>query len=89
MGKPPPCGLGFHKWRNYGEEVGIFYSEERPSSQPIPGQLRARRTRGEAVFERRKRKRFGIKLRRTLEKNPDGTLFCVGWEPGTEKTGEG
>lgn len=87
MKKPLLCRLGFHKWRNYGEEVEVFYSEERPS-QPILGPPRTRRTRGEAVYERRKCKRCGIKLRRTLVTNPDGTLSCVGWEPDTEETDE-
>jgi hypothetical protein len=85
--KPLLCRLGFHKWRNYGEEVEVFYSEERShGAREMP--LRTRPIHGEAVYEKRKCKRCGMKLRRTLVTNPDGTLSCVGWEADTEETDE-
>ena len=85
MGKPLLCRLGLHKWRNYGEEVEVFW-HDRPRAM-IYGPT-YERARGEVVRERRKCKRCGIKLRRVLVTNPDGTVSCVGWEPDTEEVEE-
>ncbi|HML03826.1 MAG TPA: hypothetical protein VK487_10725 [Candidatus Bathyarchaeia archaeon] len=38
-------------------------------------------THSTVVYEGSKCQRCGIKLRRKFEKNSDGTLSCVGWEP--------
>jgi hypothetical protein len=38
------------------------------------------------VYEGRECKRCGMKLRRKLVTNSDGTLSSIGWEPDTEGT---
>jgi hypothetical protein len=89
LSEPLLCKLGFHKWRNYGDEIVISWKE--------PAYVKARGAGGskiwleshqEAVFEGRECKRCGVKLRRKLVENSDGTLSCVGWEPDTEETGK-
>lgn len=39
-----------------------------------------------AVYEGRECKRCGLKLRRKLVRNSDGTLSAIGWETDTEET---
>jgi hypothetical protein len=43
-------------------------------------------THTKVVYEGKKCKRCGMKLKRKFEKNSDGTLSCIGWEPDTEET---
>jgi hypothetical protein len=65
-----------HKWQNYGEEVQIFWQE--------PGVIYGLTTKNKVVFEKRKCLRCGMRLRRKLIKNDDGTLASVGWLPDNE-----
>jgi hypothetical protein len=81
LGEPLLCGLGFRKWQNYGNKIEVFWEEP-----PRGIGLRARERRSETVYERCACKRCGVKLRRKLVTNSDGTLSCVGWEPDTEET---
>ena len=76
MSKPLLCKLGMHKWENYGSEIQIFWQE--------PGFIYGLTTRNKVVFEKRRCLRCGIKLRRKLTPNPDGTLASVGWLSDTE-----
>jgi hypothetical protein len=76
LGKPLLCRLGMHKWENYGKEIQIFWQE--------PGLIYGLTTKSKVVFERRMCLRCGIKLRRKLTENRDGTLASVGWLPDTE-----
>jgi hypothetical protein len=76
LSKPLLCRLGMHKWQNYGKEVQIFWQE--------PGLIYGLTTKSKVVLERRKCLRCGIKLRRKLTENRDGTLASVGWLPDTE-----
>jgi len=66
------CNLGLHKWRNYGESVVITWKE--------PGSL-GFTTYGREVFTQRECLRCGIKVKRKLVHNSDGTLSCIGWDP--------
>ena len=83
--KPLLCRLGFHKWRDYGGIVEVFWPEVTYVQEPprLGSQVFSD---GEAVHERRGCKRCGTKLRRRLVTNSEGTLSCVGWEPDTEET---
>jgi hypothetical protein len=76
LGKPLLCRLGMHKWENYGKEIQIFWQE--------PGLIYGLTTHSTVVFEKRKCLRCGVRLRRKLIENPDGTLASVGWLPDTE-----
>jgi hypothetical protein len=86
------CKLGFHKWKKYGEKVVITWKEPeyvkrgrgrsrhwfpvmttREHPTPIHHQ--------KEVFTKKKCLRCGIRLKRKLVKNSDGTLSCIGWEP--------
>lgn len=72
------CKLKLHKWRNYGESVVITWKE--------PGVIvpTSYTTQSRDVFTKRKCLRCGIRMKRILIKNPDGTLSCIGWEPLSE-----
>jgi hypothetical protein len=96
LGEPLLCRLSFHKWRNYGNQVEISWKE--PDGETMG--VRSIRTlgtheqqveldsmfttRSEAVYEGRECKRCGIRLRRRLVTNSDGTLSSVGWKSDTE-----
>jgi len=41
-------------------------------------------TQSKMVHEKRKCLRCGVKFKRRLVPNPDGTLSCIGWDPDTE-----
>jgi hypothetical protein len=73
------CKLGLHKWRHYGEPVVITWKEPRPIKIRY-GNLNFTQ-RSKRVLTKRKRLRCGIRVKRKLTHNPDGTLSCVGWEP--------
>jgi hypothetical protein len=79
--EPLLCRLGLHKWQNYGKEVEIFWEEP-----PVGVGLRGKEMHREKVYEKCACKRCGVRLRRKLVTNSDGTLSCVGWEPDTEET---
>jgi len=68
------CKLRLHKWRNYGESVVISWKE--------PGIIvpTSYRTETKQVFTKRKCLRCGLRVKRRLVNNPDGTLACIGWE---------
>jgi hypothetical protein len=82
LGEPFLCRLGFHKWRNYGDMVEVFWQEPDSHSR----YRTTLRTTSEVVYEGRECKRCGAKIRRKLVTNSDGTLSSVGWEPDTEET---
>ena len=65
-----------HKWQNYGNEIQIFWQE--------PGLIYGLTTKSKVVNEKRRCTRCGIKLKRKLSTNPDGTLASIGWLPDTE-----
>ena len=91
MGDPLLCRLGFHKWQNYGKQVTVSWNEpfrvgrvpsaygaQQPlgaDGKPPHGEPEAH---SEVVYEGKQCKRCGIKLRRKLVTNSDGTLSCVG-----------
>jgi hypothetical protein len=90
------CRLGFHKWRNYGNQIEIFWQEPTPlkagAKYGIDTSVGLRKSalgvHSEIVCEGRECKRCGIKLRRKLVTNSDGALSCVGWELDAEETNE-
>lgn len=84
MGDPILCKLGFHKWQNYGNQVVVSWQEPTLSQ----ARWRALEKHSKAVYPERKCERCGIRLRRKLVTNPDGTLSSVGWEPDTVETNE-
>jgi len=79
------CKLGLHKWENYGDIVQVFWKE--------PSIVVGRRARGvldsesksKAVYSKRQCLRCGVKLRRKLLYNSDGTASAFGWEPDAEE----
>jgi hypothetical protein len=73
------CKLGLHKWENYGDTVQIFWKE--------PGVIWGLETHSRVVNEKRRCLRCGVKFKRKLVPNPDGTMSCVGWasETGPKK----
>jgi len=89
---PLLCSLGLHKWQNRGNPVEVFWQE--PSlikggvKRGIDTSAGVRRggleVHSKLVYEGRECKRCGLKLRRKLITNADGTLSCIGWEPATE-----
>ena len=86
LSAPFLCRLGFHKWRNYGDEVEVFW-EEPPLRIARNKYLSHNEERhSETVYEGRECKRCSIKLRRKFVTNSNGTLSCVGWETGSEDT---
>ena len=76
LGQPLLCRLSFHKWKNYGEEMQIFWQE--------PGLVYGLTTKSKVVFEKRLCLRCGVKSKRIFSTNPDGTTSSVGWAPDTE-----
>ncbi len=68
------CKLRLHKWRNYGESVTITWKE--------PGVVFPKpfTTQSREVLSKRKCLRCGLRVKRRLVNNPDGTLSCVGWD---------
>lgn len=94
MKEPLLCSLGFHKWRNYGNQIEVFWQEPAPLKAGIKYGVdtsvglrkSALDVHSETVYEGRECKRCGIRLKRKLVTNSDGTLSCVGWEIDTEET---
>lgn len=96
---PLLCSLGLHKWQNYGERVEIYWKEPQFTTSRVRVRKWSTGTEHEQQVEResawdthhktvfigRECKRCGLKLRRKLTKNEDGTLSCVGWELDTQK----
>jgi len=74
------CKLRLHKWRNYGESIVITWKE--PTFIKTPYEKFTQKSK--EVFTKKKCLRCGIRLKRRLIENPDGTLSCVGWEPLSE-----
>lgn len=104
MGEPLLCRLGFHKWQNYGNQVMVSWKEpviiggsggitaygSPPPIGPdgLPRHIEVQDAHGEVVYEGKQCKRCGMKLMRRFVTNSDGTISCVGWEPGTDDTQE-
>jgi len=72
------CKLRLHKWRKYGDSVVITWKE--------PGVIfpKSFTTQSREVFTKRKCLRCGVRIKRRLVNNPDGTLSCIGWETLSE-----
>ncbi len=94
VSSPLLCRLGFHKWRNYGDQIEVFWQEPTPLEANVKNPnigTSAREnlldTHSRIVYEGKECKRCGMKLRRKLVTNPDGTLSAVGWEPCNEEGG--
>jgi hypothetical protein len=93
LGEPLLCRLGLHKWQNYGNKVEVFWEEPNHIKTGAKGTFGTRvgpphgniEVHSKVVYERRECTRCGIKLRRKLATNSDGTLSSIGWEPDTEK----
>ena len=93
MKEPLLCSLGFHKWRNCGNQVEVFWQE--PSlvkggvRRGIDTSAGVRRgglgVSSRIVYEGRECKRCGTKLRSKFVMNPDGTRSAAGWELDTAK----
>jgi len=68
-------------------ERGSYSMGSVPSSAPPPsGELQgAFVAYGKPVYEKTKCTRCGMKLKRKLQKNSDGTLSSIGWAPFTEE----
>ena len=99
MSEPILCRLGFHKWRDYGKQVEVFWQEPAPLNLGIKGTKYSGtglpkdgptgtnfETHSKIVHEGRECMRCGIRLKRIFATNSDGTLSCVGWEPDNEET---
>jgi len=69
------CRLRLHKWRNFGEPVVITWKE--------PGLIvpSSHITQTRTVLTEKECLRCGIRMKRRLINNPDGTLSCIGWDP--------
>jgi len=81
------CRLGLHKWRNYGESVVVTWKEHIHDSRHRITRtgIRSRsRTESKQVFTNRECLRCGIRMKRRLVRNSDGTLSSFGWEPISE-----
>ena len=83
LGEPLLCRLGFHKWQNSGSQVMVSWKEPHALRARLEGEFV---TYSKAVYEGKQCKRCGMKLRRKLVANSDGTVSCVGWEPDTKET---
>jgi hypothetical protein len=95
--EPLLCRLGFHKWQDYGKQVEVFWEEPPPLNLGIRGRPGAPvwspknpksnvETHSKVVHQGHECARCGMKLRRKLVTNSDGTLSSIGWEPDTEET---
>ena len=72
------CRLGLHKWKDYGDHIVITWSEPQiGSAETVP--------KSDAVYTKAKCLRCGIRKKRILADNPDGTKSCVGWAPLSEE----
>jgi len=82
IGKKPNwlCNLGLHKWRDYGEKVVVTWKEPGRLGYMHAGRL-GFTTHGREVLTHRECLRCGIKVKRKLVHNSDGTLSCIGWDP--------
>jgi len=73
------CRLGLHKWKDYGDLALITWSE--------PGVINAGHTvsKSKGVYAKRRCLRCGIREKRILVNNPNGTVSSVGWRPLPEE----
>ena len=91
--EPLLCRLGFHKWRNYGNQVMVFWQEPNLSKAAVKNSFGTKvgspediiQAHSKVVYEGRECTRCGIKLRRKFVRNSDGTLSSIGWEPTDEE----
>lgn len=72
------CRLGLHKWKGYGDYVLITWSE------PQSGSTQAV-SKSTAVYAKSKCLRCGVRKKRILADNPDGTKSSMGWAPLSEE----
>jgi len=79
------CKFGLHKWESYGDIVQVFWKEP---SIVVGGRARGvldSESKSKAVYSKRQCLRCGVKLKRKLLHNPDGTASAFGWEPDAEE----
>lgn len=88
------CGLGLHKWRDFGESVVVTWTEPSPGMgrlqaqwRPVVGEVRFDQG-SRRVFTERECLRCGIAMKRKIVTNSDGTLSCVGWDQLPRRTVE-
>jgi hypothetical protein len=79
------CNLGLHKWKSYGDVIQV--SSKEPGF--VPG-FRARGTWepesiNKAVYSKRQCMRCGVRSKRKLLYDSDGTVSAYGWELVTDE----
>jgi len=84
VGEPFLCRIGLHRWHNYGNKVEVFWEEPPVGVGGYRDLSHYREKRSNIVYEKCVCKRCGIKLKRKLSTNSDGTISSVGWELDTE-----
>jgi len=72
------CRLRLHKWKDYGDQVVITWSEPQIMSTDLA-------SKSDVVYTKAKCLRCGIRKKRILAGNTDGTMSCVGWSPLSEE----
>jgi len=85
--EPLLCRLGFHKWQDYGNKIEVSWQEP---SLDVGGYRylhpHSFERHSKFVFEKCLCKRCGVKIKRKLVTNSDGTSSCIGWQPDIEET---
>ena len=80
MKRPLLCRLGFHRWQNYGNKVEVFWEEPPLGVGGYRYLGRSKERHSKIVYEKCACKRCGIRLKRKLTINSDGTVSSIGWE---------
>jgi len=74
------CRFGLHRWQDYGSKVEVFWEEPPLGVGGYRYLSHSKERHSKTLYEKCVCKRCGIRLRRRLVTNSDGTVSSIGWE---------